>query len=248
MAEIPEKKKLREVRSLCDRSSVRRKTGLFVVEGERIFDEIPPEDIIEVYMSDSYKKSHPNVQCDYIINDSEFHRLADTKNPQGILAVIRQKNYAVEDILEGELFIILDTIQDPGNLGTILRTAEAAGASAVIMNKGCTDIYSPKAVRSTMGSIFRVPFIYSDNLSEEILKIKRAGVKVYAAALKGRSISELRIEKKRAFIIGNEGNGISEEILALADMEISIPMEGKVESLNAAISAAILMYYSLNEK
>ena len=163
-------------------------------------------------------------------------------HPQGILAVVRQKEYRIDDISDGELFIILDAIQDPGNLGTIVRTAEAAGAAAVIMNKGCADIYSPKVVRSTMGSIFRVPFIYTEDLICAVDKIKSYGAYVYAATLSGRNISEAKIKEKRAFIIGNEGNGISADILSLAAMEISIPMSGKVESLNAAVSAAILMY------
>lgn len=242
MASIPGGKKIREVRSLCERVSARRKSGLFVAEGERIFEEIPPDDITAVYMSESFERSHPDLRCDYVIPDTEFNKLADTKHPQGILAVVRQKEYRIDDISDGELFIILDAIQDPGNLGTIVRTAEAAGAAAVIMNKGCADIYSPKVVRSTMGSIFRVPFIYTEDLICAVDKIKSYGAYVYAATLSGRSISEAKIKEKRAFIIGNEGNGISADILSLADMEISIPMSGKVESLNAAVSAAILMY------
>lgn len=242
MAEAPGKKKIREVRALCERSSVRRRTGLFVAEGERLFDEVPDEDIEAVFMSAGYRNAHPGVRCDYVMKDGDFVKLADTKNPQGVLAVVRQKKYSLGDVCGGELYIILDTIQDPGNLGTIIRTAEAAGVSAVIMNKGCTDIYSPKVVRSTMGSIFRVPFIYTEDLSDTIRVIKEAGVTIYAAALSGSSITEEKPDRRRAFIIGNEGNGISEETLGLADKTVRIPMAGKVESLNAAVSAAILMY------
>ncbi|MBQ7584428.1 MAG: RNA methyltransferase [Lachnospiraceae bacterium] len=242
MAENPGIKKIREVRALCERPSVRRRTGLFVVEGERIFDEIPQDDIEAVYMSAGYLREHPESRCDYVMKDGDFVKLADTKHPQGVLAVVRQRKYEIRDIAGGELYIILDTIQDPGNLGTIIRTAEAAGAAAVIMNKGCADIYSPKVVRSTMGSIFRIPFIYAEDLSEPIREIKKAEVTVYAADVSGVSISEEKPEKRRAFIIGNEGNGISEEVLKLADRIVSIPMAGKVESLNAAVSAAILMF------
>lgn len=245
MADTPGAKKIREVRTLCERASARRKSGFFVAEGERIFEEIPHDDIIAVYMSESFERSHPDLRCDYVVSDVEFNRLADTKHPQGILAVVRQREYRIDNISDGELFIILDTIQDPGNLGTIIRTAEAAGASAVIMNKGCADIYSPKVVRSTMGSIFRVPFVYTDDPAYAVDRIKSSGVRVYAATLSGRSISETKIKDKRAFIIGNEGNGISKDMLLLADDEISIPMAGRVESLNAAVSAAILMYFKV---
>ena len=169
-------------------------------------------------------------------------KLADTKHPQGILAVVRQRKYELRDITGGDLYLILDNVRDPGNLGTIIRTAEAAGASAVIMNKGCADIYSPKVVRSTMGSIFRLPFIYTEDLDEPVREIKKDGVTVYAADVSGVSITIEKIAERRAFIIGNEGNGISDDVIKLADRTVSIPMAGKVESLNAAVSAAILMF------
>ncbi|MBR1914041.1 MAG: RNA methyltransferase [Lachnospiraceae bacterium] len=242
MDETPGIKKIKEVRALCERGSSRRKTGLFVTEGERIYREIPPEDIVSTYVSESYKKEHPGTAYDYVLKDSEFLKLADTKHPQGILAVVKQRQYRIEDLLSGDLYIILESLQDPGNLGTIIRTAEAAGASAVIMNKGCTDIYSPKVVRSTMGSIFRLPFVYVERLEETINDMKRAGITVYAAALSGKSLPDIKLAERRAFVIGNEGNGLTEEILQLADERISIPMAGKVESLNAAVSAAILLY------
>ncbi len=242
MAAAPGVKKIREVRALCERPSARRKTGLFAVEGERIYAEIPPEDIEAVYMSEGYMRSHPGERCDYVLKDGDFVKLADTKHPQGVLAVVRQKKYVLEDVPAGGLYIILETIQDPGNLGTIIRTAEAAGATAVVMNRGCADIYSPKVVRSTMGSVFRVPFIYTDDLGEAVRKIKGLGITVYGAALSGESISGIKLDKRRAFIIGNEACGITDETLELADMTIRIPMAGRVESLNAAVSAAILMY------
>lgn len=242
MEQTPGIKKIREVRALCERSSARRKTGLFVTEGERICDEIPGEDIIAIYMSESYRREHPDGRCDYLLKDQEFLKLADTRHPQGILAVVKQRVFKPDDLPEGEKYIILETLQDPGNLGTILRTAEAAGVSALIMNKGCADIYSPKVVRSTMGSIFRVPFIYVEELAPAVNKLKESGVTVYAADIGGESIYNTRLAGKRAFIIGNEGNGLTKKARDLADKVISIPMAGKVESLNAAVSAALLMY------
>lgn len=242
MGETPGIKKIKEVRALCERSSARRRTGLFVTEGERIFREIPDGELVSVYISEGYRKTHPETEYDYVLKDSDFARLSDTKHPQGILAVVRQKQYHIGELLEGSLYIILETVQDPGNLGTIIRTAEAAGVSAVIMNRGCADIYSPKVVRSTMGSVFRVPFIYTEDLEETLLDMKRAGITLYAADLSGRDIGDTELSERRGFIIGNEGNGLTGETLQLADERVRIPMEGRVESLNAAVSAAILMY------
>ncbi|MBO5551681.1 MAG: RNA methyltransferase [Lachnospiraceae bacterium] len=247
MGDIPGIRKIKEVRALCDRSSVRRRTGLFVTEGERIYKEIPPEDLVSVYVSESYKKSHPGMKADHVLRDTEFARLADTKHPQGILAVVRQKRYRIGDMLDGNLYIVLETLQDPGNLGTVIRTAEAAGVSAVIMNKGCADIYSPKVVRSTMGSVFRVPFIYTEDLTAVLRDMKRAGITLYAAELRGRDINDTGLSDRRAFIIGNEGNGLTEETLRMADERVSIPMAGRVESLNAAVTAAILMYHGMRK-
>ena len=138
--------------------------------------------------------------------------------------------------------MVLEDIQDPGNLGTIFRTAEGAGASGIILSEGCVDIYNPKTVRATMGSLYRMPFIYSHELSETIGKLKAAGLTVYAAHLKGeRSYDEIDYSDS-AFLIGNEGNGLKDETAALADTYIRIPMEGSLESLNASVAASVLMY------
>ena len=145
--------------------------------------------------------------------------------------------------------IFLENIQDPGNLGTILRTAEGAGIDGIIMNKGTVDIYNPKVVRSTMGSIFRVPFMYCDDIMGKVDELKKSGVKVYAAALGGtRNYSEPDYTRPSAFAIGNEGNGLTDEMINAADERIKIPMLGKVESLNAANAAGILMYEAFRQK
>ena len=138
--------------------------------------------------------------------------------------------------------MILEDIQDPGNLGTIMRTAEGAGAAGVIMSRGCVDIYNPKTIRSTMGSAYRVPFLYVDDLKAAIEKIRSCKIDVYAAHLKGETYYDDINYHRAAFLIGNEGNGLREETAALADRYIKIPMSGQVESLNAAVSTAILMY------
>ena len=154
-------------------------------------------------------------------------------------------SYDLEALLEdpNPVFLVLEDIQDPGNLGTMLRTGEGAGITAVIMSKKTADLFNPKTIRSTMGSVYRVPFCYVEDLKAVIEKMHAAGIQTYAAHLQGKnSYTQECYSAKTAFLIGNEGNGLSDEIAALAMCKIRIPMEGQVESLNAAVSAAILMY------
>lgn len=204
------------------------------------------------------------------VTDSVLKSVSDTKTPQGILALVRMPFYTLEDLykrsfscgqkvtcnvdesdgmqqhpssLKAPHLFILESIQDPGNLGTILRTGEGAGISGVLMNRTTVDLFHPKVIRSTMGSIFRVPFYIADDLAEAVRQLKSNGVKIYAAHLEGQlSYDQPDYTKGCAFFIGNEGNGLTPELASLADAYIRIPMEGKVESLNAAIAAAVLMY------
>lgn len=140
------------------------------------------------------------------------------------------------------LFAVLEDIQDPGNLGTIFRTGEGAGVTGIIMSKGTVDIFNPKTIRSTMGSVYRIPFVYEEDLASVIRQLKKANVSVYAAHLKGtKNYNEIKYADT-AFLIGNEGNGLKDETAALADEYIKIPMSGQVESLNVAVATALLMY------
>lgn len=235
----------KEIRALIERGSARKKSGLFTGEGERFFEEIPKELIDTVVVSESFLEKHDMPDA-CVLKDDAYRKLCDTKNPQGILAVIRKPETGQEDIFpsgpdEGTL-IVLEGLQDPGNLGTIIRTAEAAGIRAVVMDRNTADIYSPKVVRSTMGSIFRVPFFYTEDLKQTLEGFKKEGVCIYAADLSGEDLNTVKLKKKRAFVIGNEGSGLSEEISGMCDKKIRIPMKGKVESLNAAVAAALLMY------
>lgn len=261
---------LKKVRALIEQGKERKKTGLFVIEGTRLVSEAQANLIESIYISESLKASEfdlfaelserldgdfaeretdngksikellePKVE---IVSDDVFKTLSDTVNPQGILAVVRQPSYNLDDLKNFSKYIILDDIRDPGNLGTIVRTSEAAGA-AVIMSPNCADIFNPKVIRSTMGTIFRVPFLKCE-LVPAIEKLEADGTKVFAAALDGAVFyNEVKQAESNAIIIGNEANGISRDVLEAADCRIKIPMKGKVESLNAAISAAILMYY-----
>ncbi|MCR4744551.1 MAG: RNA methyltransferase [Lachnospiraceae bacterium] len=236
--------RLNGVRSLRDRSKARREKDAFVVEGIRAYKEIPEEDLLETYVSESFHKRYPSIKGE-IVKEEVFKKLSDTTSPQGVLAVVRQKHYKLADLIKAEngLFLVLEGIQDPGNLGTMLRSGEGAGVTALIMDRKTADIYSPKVVRSTMGTIFRVPFIYTDDLRSTVEEMKKAGVRFYAAHLKGsKNYCDIEYAPKTAFMIGNEGNGLSDELTAMADERLLIPMKGKVESLNASVSASILMY------
>ena len=241
-------KRIKNVVSLCEKSKARKEQDAFVIEGIKLFEEAPDESILEVFISESfsYKSEKLDRMPVEVVKDDVFKKMTDTLTPQGILCVVRKASYKLEDLVKlkkNPLFIVLEKLQDPGNLGTIMRTAEGAGATGVIMSNDTVDIYNPKTVRSTMGSIFRVPFVYTDDLKKAIGVLKNEGVTCYAAHLKGtKDCYSYDYKKPTAFFIGNEGNGLSDEISDLADTYIKIPMGGKLESLNAAVSAAVLMY------
>ena len=181
-----------------------------------------------------------------IVADSVFKKMSDTVTPQGIITVLEDKKLNVSDFLNNEertTILVLEGLQDPGNIGTIIRTAEAAGVSFILADKNTVDNHSSKVIRSTMGSIFRVPVIYTDDLNGEINKLKEKGFSVYAAHLRGdKTYREIEYSDKSIILIGNEGNGLSDEISELADVLVKIPMKGKVESLNAAVAAALMMF------
>lgn len=232
----------------------RRKDGVFIAEGIKMFEEAPAGWIREAYVSESFYNKVTDAQMKKldqhsyeVVSDTVFQKISDTQTPQGILCVLNQPEYTFMDLgmlrNSQPLMMVLEDIQDPGNLGTILRTGEGAGVTGVIMTRETVDIFNPKTIRATMGSIYRMPFLYVDSIGEAIEKLKRNNIQVYAAHLKGdRSYSELNFTRGTAFLIGNEGNGLKEETAALADTYLKIPMEGRVESLNAAIASAILMY------
>ena len=239
-------KRIKELIALKEKAKVRRDTKTYIVEGMKMCMEVPKQLLLETYVTKSFAGSHREwlKGLDHeVVEEKVFDRISDTKTPQGILCVVKQKEYELDDVLKaGDLYVILEDIQDPGNLGTIMRTAEGAGAAGVIMSRGCVDIYNPKTIRSTMGSAYRVPFLYVDDLKAAIEKIRSCKIDVYAAHLKGETYYDDINYHRAAFLIGNEGNGLREETAALADRYIKIPMSGQVESLNAAVSTAILMY------
>lgn len=241
--------RVKQVVQLNTKGKVRREKGLFVAEGLKLFREVPKEWIDSVYATENFAAEHSDLLKETeveLVDEKVFGKMCDTMTPQGILTVIRIPSYKKEDLLgkDGKPFImVLEDLQDPGNVGTILRTAEGAGVTGVVLSKKTVDLFAPKTIRSTMGSIFRMPFIYEENLSDTLDWLKENKVQTYAAHLKGEhSYAEENYREGCAFLIGNEGNGLTDALSDRADHLIRIPMEGKVESLNASIAAAILMY------
>ena len=244
---------IKELAKLQKKSRLRDEKGIFLVEGPRMTEEIPAERIEKVYASESFAKKNKEflekLQAPVeLLTDTVFAYVSDTKTPQGILAIVRRLNYTMNDLMQvknqkAPHLVVLDNLQDPGNLGTMFRTGEGAGIAGVIMDRSTVDIYNPKTIRSTMGSIFRVPFFITEDLHETIRQLQNAQVSVYAAHLEGSVCYDTPdYTKGTAFLIGNEGNGLTKETAALADSYIRIPMGGQLESLNAAMAAGILMY------
>lgn len=245
---------------LQKKGRLRNEEKVFIVEGLRMAGELPAEQAQKIYLSESlYERMHKgtedkNIQSVMrltkevpyeVLADKVFEHVSDTKTPQGVLAVVRQKEYSLEEIMnvKDPFLMVLDNLQDPGNLGTIVRTAEGAGADAVLMSRDCVDIYNPKTIRSTMGSIYRMPFLYVEDMEETVASLSEKGICTYAAHLDGEHTYDKEDYRKgTAFLIGNEGNGLREEVAQKAKCWIRIPMCGKVESLNAAIAASVLMF------
>lgn len=240
---------------LQKKGKARKEQGVFVVEGIKMYEETPPDQLVKAYFSETYFEELEQSGRDLseyfkgkpyeVVKDSVFKEAADTMAPQGVLAIVTQQNHTLEEILgnQNANLVILEDLRDPGNLGTIVRTAEGAGVTGILLSRNCVDIYNPKVIRSTMGSIYRVPFVYVEDLGEALDLAKQNGISLYAAHLAGENnYDQEDYVKKTGILIGNEANGLTDEIAALADHYIRIPMEGKVESLNAAIAATILMY------
>lgn len=240
---------VKNLQQLLKKAKLRKEQDVFLAEGMKMFREAPKNRIQKTYISKTlYEEQGPEFLCGLeaeVLSDHVFAAVSDTKTPQGILCVLKQYHYTLADLLEKEAphLLLLEDLQDPGNLGTIMRTAEGAGVDGVILNRTAVDLYNPKVIRATMGSVYRMPFLYVEELEEVLPVLKKKGVRTYAAHLKGkRCYDEEDYRTGCAFFIGNEGNGLSEELSRRADVRIRIPMHGKLESLNAAVAASILMY------
>lgn len=185
--------------------------------------------------------------CIYV-SEKVFSAVTEVTNPQGILAVVNKENKEQEIDYNQDVIVVLDGIQDPGNLGTILRTVDSVGLNQIIISKQTADVYNPKVVRSTMGAIFRVKIIESDNLVKTLKETKKHKFKIVATSLQTEeSIYNIDYNKK-VLVIGNEANGVSKEVLEIADIKAKIPMLGKTESLNASVATSVILYEYVRQK
>ncbi len=258
-------KQVKNIMALQKKSRERRKQQRFVVEGLKMLWEAPVELVKEVYVSEIFLQQEENRgQLEELkkrwnfqvlveeVSEHVFQSMSDTVTPQGILGVIQMPEYSMKDVLGDQKntnLLILEGVQDPGNLGTMFRTGEGAGLTGIIMSRDTVDIYNPKTVRSTMGSIYRMPFLITEDLTQTIGELKEHQVLLYAAHLKGEQFYDtFDYRKPTGFLIGNEGNGLRQETADLADTYVKIPMGGQLESLNAAMAAGILMYESNRQR
>ena len=217
----------------------------FIVEGPKMAKEVINSDlkISKVIICEELFNEPIDVRNNDVefVTSSVFEHISDTKTPQGIMAVVSKRNN--DDIKYSDTMFALDNVQDPGNLGTIIRTLDCAGINTLLLSKGCADEYNPKVIRSTMGAIFRVNVFSDLNLKEELENLKEEGYNVVVTSLEGATnMFEHKFEGKNIVVIGNESNGVSKEIQELANVRIKIPMAGQTESLNAGVAASLVAY------
>lgn len=218
----------------------RDKEKLFIVEGEHLVEEAIKEQIVKEIMISDMRYDKDFEFNKVYITDEIMKKICNTITPQGIIALCIQKE--IVELDEYKRILLLDNIQDPGNLGTIIRSADAFNFDGIVANLNTVDIYNPKVVRSTQGAIFRVKYIKKD-LLDYIKHLKDNDVKIYGTALEGVNLSSVETKEKMAFIMGNEGNGVSKELLRETNSNIFIEMSGQSESLNVGVASSILMYY-----
>ncbi len=238
--------------SLRENRRERVKSGLFVIEGLRLCKDavLCGAEVKTVLVSEEFLKNHPKdaeIICNYcddvrVVSEAVSQKLGDTVNSQGVYCICAVKDD--NKTLSGNKFIAVENLQDPGNIGTVIRTAEAFGLDGVVLIGNCVDIYSPKVLRSTMGSIFRMPVYKFADVDAANEQFKSAGLSVYGAVLDDSAmlLSETKLESKCVCLIGNEANGLSDGAKEICDKFIIIDMPGKAESLNAAVAASVIMW------
>lgn len=223
----------------------RRQAGEYLVEGWHLVEEALKSNLVSVCLltQDMYDTYQPFITSDVIIISQEVvSALSQTQTPQSIFAVVRMVTPTI-DLSSGK-YLLLDGVQDPGNVGTMIRTADAAGFSAVIVGEGTVDIYNDKIVRSMQGSQFHIPIV-KQSLHEVIDRFKEHDIVVYGTELNEQAVQlfEVPYSENCAIVVGNEGNGVSKEILNKTDKNVYIPILGQAESLNVAVAAGIMMYH-----
>lgn len=260
MLESPKSERVKGVARLQQKDA-RFETGLFLLEGPQGLKELSKQpslaqevfataaalDRYEELFDALYEADVPITEVSELVMD----KLSDTKTPQGVVAVVSQFDVTLEELLASgpQLIAILDQARDPGNGGTVLRAADAAGADAVIFTTDSVDLYNPKLVRSTAGSILHVPCVIEQDPKALVAALRAAGIQVFAASAGGKLITEMvgQLAKPTAWIFGNEAHGVSPEMLELADEIVALPIFGEAESLNLATAASVCLYASAFE-
>ncbi len=256
MIESQANAKIKNIGRLLSRKRERYDARTFVCEGRRIVSDIPRDSIRELFISESradelsalFLKDDIPIE---IVSDALMRKLSDTMTPQGLLAVVDMPAWTKEEVVKGcPLVLVLENVSDPGNLGTIFRVAEAAGVTGIILSSDTTDVFAPKVVRATMGSIFRMPFYIAHDLRETLGWLKGEGVRVLAATLGGQNLYETgNLARPTAFVLGNEGHGVTPKTVACCDGCVTIPMvSAELESLNVAMAGGILSYEALRQR
>ncbi len=239
-----ENKIYKQTKKLLSRSE-RNKTKLFIAEGQRIVeDAVMARSVEYIFVSEIYQGIEYELPT-YKVSEKMFSTISDTETTQGILAVCKMPIYNIEEITCDTL-LISDGVSDPGNLGTLIRTAECSGVGGVIILKGSADPYSPKVVRSTMGSVFRIPLYF---MQAEDLGDRLSGYEIVATILDGsEDLYSIKFPEKTAVVVGNEAHGVSDRVANMAQIRAIIPMCGNAESLNASVAGSIVMYEILRQK
>ena len=245
-------KLIKEVKSLYNKKT-RDKLGLYIVEGINMLEEVLDRGygfnyilyskrLLSINTGGGLYNRLSSLDDTYEVDEDLLNSLSDTLTPQGVIGVCCKQEHKLKEIEKGRTYIFLDKLQDPGNMGTIIRSADAFNIGGIILNKGTVDPYNPKVVRASMGSIFRIPIYYIGKLREEMEDLSKKGFNLYATSLEARkSIREVDL-KESIIVIGNEAVGVSEELYDLAREKIKIEMPGESESLNAGVAASIIMY------
>ncbi len=250
MITAKDNEKIKILKKLIGKKSFRDEMGLFVLEGERAVRDALAlgAEIESIFLREGTDLSFLGDAPVYEVSKSVFDSVADTMTPQGVIATAKMNSSTLADLRDGAV-IFCENLSDPGNLGTIIRTAAAVGAGGVILSEGCVDLYNPKVVRATMSSLFLVPIMKGAKVKETFGELKELGYRIFGTALREDSLDlyEETLPQKSVLVIGNEGNGMSEDALALCDKTLIIPMPGGAESLNASVAASVLLYEHLRQ-
>jgi RNA methyltransferase, TrmH family len=235
----------------------REATGLALLEGPQVVRELlanAPETVEELFLTSDGFERHPDlaktandagIDVEFA-SDAALAAMSDTRTPQGVLAVARQTPVRLRDLFDGDvrLVVVLDEVRDPGNAGTIIRAADAAGADAVILTGSSVDPYNPKVVRSTTGSLFHLAIATGVTLEAAVEAVRGAGLEVLAADMRGEALPSTDLSGPTAWLFGNEAHGLSAAARSLADRTVAVPIYGAAESLNLATAAAVCLYAS----